>query len=175
MFKIMGHENVVVLDGGLPEWESLGGGLDTSEPSEIEPANYLATFDATRVIDKSLLLEGIHDGSVNVIDVRPSDRFNGVAAEPREGVRSGHMPDAVNLPFTQLLEAGKFKTQDVLKSLIEPSLNDDKRNVASCGSGVTACILALASEHALGKVVTVYDGSWTEWGGDHTLPIVSGK
>ncbi|MDD1779613.1 sulfurtransferase [Enterovibrio sp. ZSDZ35] len=175
MFKVMGHENVFVLDGGLPAWEHANGEIDTSEPTRVEPTNYQATFDQTRVIDKSQLLEGINNGTVNVIDVRPNERFLGLVPEPREGVRSGHMPNAVNLPFAQLLEAGKFKSAETLKMLIESALSDSKRNVASCGSGVTACILAIAAEYASGDVVTVYDGSWTEWGSDHELPIVSGK
>ncbi|WP_394209622.1 sulfurtransferase [Enterovibrio calviensis] len=173
MFRIMGHQSVAVLDGGLPAWESIGGPLDTQIPAEPEFSTYKASFQPERVIDKSALLAGIESSLLNVIDVRPSDRFNGSVTEPRPGVRSGHMPNAKNLPFGQLLENGKFKDKAQLQESLKSVLSTDLPNVSSCGSGVTACILTLASEFALNVPVMVYDGSWTEWGSDISLPVVS--
>ncbi|WP_407333770.1 sulfurtransferase [Enterovibrio sp. 27052020O] len=173
MFKIMGHQSVAVLDGGLPAWESIGGSLDTKAPAVPESTVYKANFQPERVIDKTALLAGIESSSLNVIDVRPSDRFSGRVTEPRAGVRSGHMPNAKNLPFGALLENGKYKNKAQLQTILNSVLSSDLPNVSSCGSGVTACILTLASEFALNVPVIVYDGSWTEWGSDASLPIVS--
>lgn len=172
MFKAMGHKQVALLDGGLPAWEAAGFAIETHQPVTPEKSDYKASLMAERIIDRNALLVGINEGSVNVVDVRPADRFAGAVAEPRPGVRSGHMPGAQNLPFPTLLSGGKFKSTDELKALVSPTLSAEKQNVASCGSGVTACMLALAAEHALNRVVTVYDGSWSEWGSDEALPIV---
>ncbi|MDD1792181.1 sulfurtransferase [Enterovibrio sp. ZSDZ42] len=173
MFKAMGHQSVAVLDGGFPAWISAGGEIDSELPRIPAKTQYVAELVFERVIDKDTLLAGISSASLNVIDVRPADRFAGSVPEPRAGVRSGHMPNAKNLPFGKLLVNGKFKDKSELERLITPVVSADMLNVSSCGSGVTACILSLASEITLGKPITVYDGSWSEWGSDSTLPIVS--
>ncbi|WP_283131826.1 sulfurtransferase [Enterovibrio norvegicus] len=171
MFKVMGHQNVALLDGGLPAWESVGGDIDNTPPVQPQVTEYTACFQPERYIDRDALLAGITTNSLNVIDVRPFDRFSGGEAEPREGVRSGHMPNAVNLPFPSVMQEGFFKSSQELSQLLATVVSDALPNVTSCGSGVTACTVALASEHTIGKVIAVYDGSWTEWGGDHRLPI----
>lgn len=172
MFKTMGHKNVAVLSGGLPAWEKEGGEIESGEPSQREQSQYCASFNPDWVIDSQTLLKKIERKQVNVVDVRPEERFSARVKEPREGIRSGHMPDAKNLPFPYLIEGGKLKDKELLREYLEPVLSSDLQNVASCGSGVTACILALSALHALDKQVTVFDGSWTEWGGNHDLPIV---
>ncbi|EOD81175.1 Thiosulfate sulfurtransferase, rhodanese [Grimontia indica] len=172
MFKVMGHEHVALLDGGMPAWEVIGGEIVKDAPTSPEPEVYRASLDREGVIDANALLSGIEAGTLNVIDVRPADRFSGSVAEPRPGVRSGHMPGAKNLPFPSLTENGKFKSKEVLAELLLPVLSDDLPNVSSCGSGVTACTFALAAEWALGRKVTVYDGSWSEWGSHTALPVV---
>ncbi|MBE1273462.1 sulfurtransferase [Enterovibrio baiacu] len=171
MFKVMGHQNVALLDGGLPAWENAGGDLDTTAPIQPQATEYTATFQPERYIDRDALLAGITENALNVIDVRPFERFSGSVAEPREGVRSGHMPNAVNLPFPSVMQDGFFKSSQDLTLLLATVVSNDLPNVTTCGSGVTACTVALASEFTIGKVIAVYDGSWTEWGGDHRLPI----
>ena len=172
MFKTMGHNNVSVLDGGLPAWIEAGLELESGELESIVPVIFNAQLQSEWVIDAEHLNELLTDNKVAVIDARPRARFLGSVKEPREGIRSGHMPNAKNLPFGELLDNGHFIALSEIKDQFDALSTLVQRLIFSCGSGVTACTLALAANLIGRKVLTVYDGSWTEWGATECYPVV---
>ncbi|OOE59349.1 sulfurtransferase [Salinivibrio sp. ML323] len=171
MCKVMGHQDVFILNGGLPAWMASEGLIDNTPPQPRVEATYQTQFKPYRYMDGATLADKL--AVMNVIDVRPETRFYGDVPEPREGVRSGHMPGATNLPFANLTDPRGFViSEGEARTILLPHLSDTRVNVASCGSGVTACILAAVAEHYFAYPVAVYDGSWTEWGGHSHWPVV---
>jgi thiosulfate/3-mercaptopyruvate sulfurtransferase len=124
-------------------------------------------------VDAAAVLAALDDAAVCVLDARPPGRFSGAAEEPRAGLRRGHMPGACNLPFAELFDAGLLKSDAELAGIIKPLLGEYERFICSCGSGVTACILAFALQRVGVERVAVYDGSWCEWGLPNDLPVVT--
>ena len=173
MFKAMGHHNVHILNGGLPEWLRLG--LPTQHANSDEAAmntgNFVAQENPQFFCDTEEVLEAIANKDVEVLDARAAERFAGQAEEPRPGVRKGHIPNSLNMPFGQLLCEGKVRPVNELKALFAQLVERDKTLVMSCGSGVTACILALGAHLCGFDDIRVYDGSWGEWGARAELPI----
>ncbi|WEM45736.1 sulfurtransferase (plasmid) [Photobacterium sp. DA100] len=172
MFRAMGHDHVAVLDGGLPAWEAEGNVVEQGEPTTFDIGKFEACYQAQWVIDGDSLLQHLNTPGVQVLDARAAARFYGTQPEPRQGVRSGHMPSAKSLPFGQLLKDGHFLPPEQLQQRFDAVSDSDQNLIFSCGSGVTACILALAAELAGRKQLTVYDGSWTEWGATFKYPVV---
>ncbi|MEJ5218800.1 3-mercaptopyruvate sulfurtransferase [Cognatishimia sp. D5M38] len=175
LFKLMGHDNIAVLDGGLPKWTAEGRPV-TNEPPVIRDRHMFArpryemVKDVTEVSRASKLMDYV------IIDARAADRFKGEAAEPRPGMRAGHIPNARNVPFSTLLNADKtMKDPEALKEIFEAAGVDlAKPAITSCGSGVTAAVLCLAMERFGKTDHSLYDGSWTEWGAFPTVPIATG-
>jgi thiosulfate/3-mercaptopyruvate sulfurtransferase len=173
--RTMGFPEVFVLDGGLLKWRAEGRSLETSTPhpapTTIEPA-----FDPSLVRDLETVRGVVDRGDAQVIDARPGPRFRGEVPEPRKGLRGGHMPGAINVPWGGLIDAdGTMKDAAALRIAFEGAGVDlDGPIVATCGSGVSASLLALALARLGREDVAVYDGSWTEWGGRADTPVVTG-
>ncbi|WP_305830676.1 sulfurtransferase [Photobacterium leiognathi] len=172
MFKAMGHNKVSVLDGGLPAWIAARYNTESGELPIITPSVFNAELQPEWVIDADGLNQLLVDDSVAVIDARPRARFLGSVKEPRAGIRSGHMPNAKNLPFAELLNDGHFIELADIQTKFDGISRSNQRLIFSCGSGITACILALAAHRVGRNVLTVYDGSWTEWGANERYPVV---
>jgi thiosulfate/3-mercaptopyruvate sulfurtransferase len=176
MFRTMGHEEVRVLNGGLKKWRAEGRPLEDNQPRQRTPRHFTPVFNAGLVRDASEVKVLIDHPAIQIVDARAAGRFEGTAAEPRAGLRSGHIPSARNLPFTRLINPdGTLKPASELRELFAAAKVDaDRPVVASCGSGVTAGVIALALA-VLGRPdAAVYDGSWSEWGADASLPIATG-
>ena len=173
MFKAMGHDGVAVLDGGLPAWHAAQLPLAAAPAVVRAPGNFVARPRPGSFCDAEHVLRAIDDRQALVLDARPEGRFLGRDPEPRPGLRSGHMPNAVNLPFFTLQERGRMRSPEELARLFQSKVSGSPELVLSCGSGVTACVLALGASLAGYSNLTVYDGSWSEWGMPSSRPVVS--
>ncbi len=164
MFRYMGLEKVYVLNGGLPAWKAAGLPID-DHYSHVEVAgNFKAKPNYEWFISKEELVERLGDDDISITDARSSGRFNGTAPEPREGVKSGHIPGSKNLPFDQVLDGTTYQDKEELERLFEGKIDASKQNIFTCGSGISAAIIALAAYELGNDYVTIYDGSWAEWG-----------
>ncbi|MDQ1185708.1 3-mercaptopyruvate sulfurtransferase [Agrobacterium larrymoorei] len=174
MLRVMGAEKVYVLDGGLDGWKAAGKPLETGAP-QIETTEFHAEFKANRVTSFSDMRAVVDKGEKQVADARGAGRFTGDEAEPRAGMRSGHMPGARSLPATAFSENGHFKDLPTIRKMIaEAGIDLSKRVVTSCGSGVTAAVVTLALESLGHSDNSLYDGSWSEWGSKQDTPVVTG-
>ncbi|WP_395945953.1 3-mercaptopyruvate sulfurtransferase [Brevundimonas sp.] len=173
MLKTMGATQVQVLDGGLPKWKAEGRPVETGPAASFTPATFTAQFDATAVADVEDVRAALAEGA-QVADARGFPRFSGQAAEPRPGVRAGHMPGALNLPYAGLLAAdGALKQgQALTDAFAKAGLDPDRPVVTTCGSGVTAAIISLALA-TLDRPSRLYDGSWSEWGRRTDTPVAT--
>ena len=166
MLRAMGHENVAVLNGGLPKWKAEGHPV-TDEPTlQHSDLQFTPRFNAALVRDLEEVRAIIRSGDEQIVDARAAGRFRGESPEPREGLRAGHMPGALNVPFSSIQnENGTLKSDEEMCRIFEAAGVDlNKPTTASCGSGVTAAVLALALAVLGQPDVAVYDGAWAEWG-----------
>jgi len=163
MFKIMGHHNISVLNGGLPEWINNGFSVVSREVNHYKLGNFKAKPHKELVKSYQDILDNVDTKLFNLIDARSKGRFNGTEKEPRKHLKSGHIPNSINIPYNSVLDEGKFKPVWELKKIFDDKCPDKKTLVYSCGSGLTACIVMLAAEIINKKGKHIYDGSWSEW------------
>ncbi len=172
-FRVFGHDAVAVLDGGLPAWTAAAGALE-SETRRPQPETFETRLRPEMIAGLDRVRATVESGGEQVLDARGAGRFNGSDPETRAGVRSGHIPGSLSLPFGDLLdpETQTVRDADSLRATFAAArVRDGTPIITTCGSGITACILALGLELTGRKDVAVYDGSWTEWGGRTDTPV----
>ena len=174
MLKAMGHDQVFVLDGGFPKWRREGRAIESGAAAPT-PHAFTATPRPGIVRDFAAMLETVASRTAQLVDARSAGRFTGAEAEPRAGVRGGHMPGAVNLPWRSVVTAdGTLKSPADLRAVFA-ALDLDAPIVTTCGSGISAAILMLGLHEIGARHVALYDGSWTEWGARPEAPVVQGS
>ena len=171
-FRVFGHDAVAVLDGGLRKWCAEGRPVESGAASPT-PRAFTATVRPELVRDLAAMRANVVGRTAQVLDARSAGRFAGTEPEPRAGLRGGHIPGSLNLPYDTLYrEDGTLKAPDELRGAFQRAGLDLARPVVTtCGSGVTASVLALALYLIGRREVAVYDGSWSEWGGRPDTPI----
>ncbi len=175
MFRVMGAGRVLILDGGFDRWKSEGRPV-TDEPTRIAPGVFDARLDASRVASFDAMRQMVETGDSQIADARPAGRFTGDDAEPRPGMRSGHMPGARSLPASLLSRDGRLLSPAELRDRFEEAGIDlTQPVVTTCGSGITAAVITLALETLGHSANRLYDGSWSEWGGRSDTPVETGK
>jgi thiosulfate/3-mercaptopyruvate sulfurtransferase len=177
-FRIMGHEDVAVLNGGFKKWKAEGRPVTSEPPAARTPRHFTARFNAGLVRDLAEMKAAVADRSVQIADARSPGRFSGAEPEPRPGLRSGHMPGARNVHYATLLQPdGTLKSASEIAAQFKAAgIDVTKPVVTSCGSGVTASILSLGLALLGHPDAAVYDGSWSEWGDEKTgMPVATGS
>ena len=164
MFQLMGFENIAVLDGGFPEWKAKKYPIEKFSHKTLSKGNFTANYHFEKITFMTDVLANVSSKKYLVLDARSEGRFFGTEPEPRKEVRGGHIPNSKSLPHTDILDGTKMKPTDELKMIFETKNPENKSLIFSCGSGITASILALGATIAGIKNHSVYNGSWTEWG-----------
>jgi len=170
--RIFGAKDVYILDGGMPAWKAEGRPTEAGEVKRA-PRTFKAEMDTGAVAMVGDVQMALNNDDVQVIDARSAGRFAGTEPEPRKGLRGGHMPGALNVPFTEIVENGRLAAPEkIAAAFAKGGVDTDKPMITSCGSGVTAVVLALGLDAIGKKMPRVYDGSWTEWASHADLPVV---
>jgi thiosulfate/3-mercaptopyruvate sulfurtransferase len=175
MFRVFGAKNTFVLDGGFDQWKGEGRRVESGAIAEVMPARFKPDIDMPAVASFQDMMRTVETGDTQIVDARGAGRFEGRDPEPRAGMRSGHMPGARNVPYSTLSEGGRLKPLSELRLVLETAGIDlEKPVVTSCGSGVTAAVITLVLQSIGHHDNTLYDGSWSEWGGSKDTAVVMG-
>ncbi|MFD2823496.1 sulfurtransferase [Lacinutrix iliipiscaria] len=164
LFKAFGHDNVAVLNGGLPEWKQAHFPLEKKHPINYSTGNFIAKYQEGYLLFFNDIQVLKNNSKYKILDARSANRFHGLAPEPREGLRSGTIPHSKNLPFENLLSDYRLLSKEHLEQKFATITDQKEQLIFSCGSGITACVLALGADVIGYKNIAVYDGSWTEYG-----------
>lgn len=174
LFRVMGARNVFILDGGFDHWKAEGRPV-TNKPTQVAGSAFISRFNEEKVVYLDEMRRLVHNGA-QIADARSPARFFAREPEPRSGLRGGHMPGAHNVPAGTLAENGRLLPLDRLReTLMAAGLDLAQPTITSCGSGITAAVIALALESLGAEGTRLYDGSWTEWGGQPDTPVVTGN
>ena len=176
MFLAFGHRDVRILNGGLKKWVAEGRKTESGQVMP-KPTTFKASYDARRLRSMQQMIDNVASRAEQVIDARANERYQGKVAEPRPGLRSGHIPGSLSLPYNNLFnaETGEMKSLDELRAAFAGAgAKLDAPIVTSCGSGVSAAVLTLALYRLGVENPALYDGSWTEWGAANGPPIATG-
>lgn len=171
MFQLMGFTNIAVLDGGFPAWKSKEYPVEQKHLINLSKGDFKSFYQPDKIKFTKDVLENIKNKESIVLDARSKGRFYATEPEPRNDIRGGHIPGSVSLPYSEILDHQYLKSNEDLKSIYQDLNTLNKPIIFSCGSGITASVLALGAEIAGIKKYAVYDGSWTEWGSTNHLPI----
>ena len=171
LFQLMGFTNIAVLNGGFPAWKSKKYPIEKTQTKEIKKGDFTVNYQPTKIKFTQDVLLSINNDKILIADARSKGRFYATEPEPRANMKSGHIPNSVSLPHSEIVEKGKLKSENKLKEIFKQINPDNKELIFSCGSGITASVLALGAELVGIKNHAVYDGSWTEWGSTENLPI----
>jgi len=173
-FRVMGASRVSILEGGAPKWRAENRAW--TDAASLKPAKiFTPHFDASEVADLAVVKTALQAKKAQIVDARPAARFRGEAPEPRPGLASGHMPGSFNVQFGDIVVDGRLLSRDAITAAFEKAgVNLAEPIITSCGSGVSAAILALALESIGHPVEALYDGSWAEWGSRADCAVVTG-
>jgi thiosulfate/3-mercaptopyruvate sulfurtransferase len=171
MFQLMGFTNIAVLDGGFPAWNSENYPVEKPTNHSPKKGNFIAIYQSEKIKFTADVLSSIKSDLFLIADARSKGRFLATEPEPRNDVKGGQIPNSVSLPYSEIVENDLMKSEEDLRAVFNKINPKNKDFIFSCGSGITASVLALGAEIAGIKNYSVYDGSWTEWGSTDGLPI----